>query len=249
VTSRLVLRQQPGLDELANLPVETLAAQLHELSGHHLPDPFNNARKLKRVAQESFALPASLTLPLQRILELTLDHIRFLEGQVAQVESWIADEVCSCPPIAKLTTIPGVGPVFSAGIGSEVGKTQRFLQGTKWDKKRKKQRPRNLRDAEDAVAKLAGLWWPRAASGDFEAQDRHMAKSGNRYLRYYLIQAADRMRKYIPQYSAFYARKYQQTAKHHHKRALVLTARKSVGLFVGLLHRNESYRPGGASEN
>jgi hypothetical protein len=247
VTSRLVLTQQPSLDELADLPVDMLAAQLHELSGHHLPDPFDNARKLKQVALESFALPESLSLSVQRILELTLDHIRFLEGQIAQVDVWIAAEVASCPAIVNLTTIPGVGPVFSAGVGSEVGDTQRYLQGTKWDSKRKQNRPRNLRDAEDAVAKTAGLWWPRISSGDFEAQDRHMAKSGNRYLRYYLIQAADRMRKSIPEYGTFYARKHQEAAKHHHKRALVLTARKGVGLFVGLLHRNEPYRPGGAS--
>lgn len=70
-----------------------------------------------------------------------------------------------------------------------------------------------------------------------------MAKTGNRYLRYYLIQAADKMRKSIPDYAEFYARKYREASKHHHKRALVLTARKGVGLFVGLLHRNEPYRP------
>jgi hypothetical protein len=50
------------------------------------------------------------------------------------------------------------------------------------------------------------------------------------------------MRQHIPDYADFYARKYREAAKHHHKRALVLTARKSVGLVVGLLHRNESYR-------
>ena len=38
VTSRLVLTQQPSLDELAALPVEDLAMQLHEMSGHHLRD-------------------------------------------------------------------------------------------------------------------------------------------------------------------------------------------------------------------
>jgi len=248
VTSRLVLSQQPGLDELAALPVEDLAAQLYELSGHHLPDPANNAHKLQRVAQESFSLPEALTRPLQRILSLTLAHIRFLEDQISQVDAWIAKEVSAYPAIVNLTTIPGVGPVFSAGLGSEIGDTQRFLQGTKWDKKRKRMRPRNLRNAEDAVAKIAGLWWPRSSSGDFDAQDRRMAKSGNRYLRYYIIQAANLMRIHIPDYRAFYGRKYAESAKHHHKRALVLTARKAVGLFVGLLHRNEAYRPGGASK-
>jgi hypothetical protein len=241
-TSRLVLTQSPSLDELAELPVEGLTTYLHELSGHHLPDPTANARKLQHVGRESFTLDTALALPVQRILELTLDHIRFLEGQIRQVEAWIAAELASHPAIPQLATIPGVGPVFSSGIGAEIGDTRRFLQGTKWDKRRKRYRPRNLRDAEDAVAKLAGLWWPRSSSGDFQAEDRRMAKSGNRYLRYYLIQASDRMRHHIPHYAHFYARKYREASKHHHKRALVLTARKSVGLVVGLLHRNESYR-------
>ncbi len=51
VTSRLVLTQTPSLDELAALPVEDLALCLHELSGHHLRDPSDNARKLKRVSR------------------------------------------------------------------------------------------------------------------------------------------------------------------------------------------------------
>jgi hypothetical protein len=241
-TSRLVLTRYPSLDELAELPVEDLALHLQHLSGNHLPDALNNARKLHQAAQESFLLHPTLALPVQRILDLTLDHICFLEAQIEQVNDWIATEVAAHPDISQLTTIPGIGPVFSSGIGAEIGGVRRFLRGTKWDRKRKRYRPRNLRDAEDAVAKIAGLWWPRADSGDFEAQDRRMAKSGNRYLRYYLIQAADRMRKHIPEYATFYARKYDEAAKHHHKRALVLTARKSVGLVVGLLHRNEPYR-------
>jgi hypothetical protein len=245
VTSRLVLTQQPSLDELADLPVEDLAMHLHQMSGHHLRDPSKNARKLKRVAQESFPLDQRLALPVQRILDLTLEHIRFLEGQVECVNQWIATELQYHPPIQQLATIPGVGPVFSCGNGAEIGDIQRFLQGRKWDAKRKRYRPRNLRDAEDAVAKIAGLWWPRASSGDFEAADRRMAKTGNRYLRYYLIQAANKMRTHIPEYAAFYARKFSEASKHHHKRALVLAARKSVGLVVGLLHRNEPYRSRG----
>ena len=241
-TSRLVLTQLPSLDELADLPVEALTNYLHELSGHHLREPADNARKLQHVAQESFPLHLALTLPVQRILELTLDHIRFLEDQIQQVEDWITAELSSHPAIPQLATIPGVGPVFSSGIGAEIGDTQRFLQGTKWDKRRKRYRSRNLRDAEDAVAKIAGLWWPRSGSGDFETEDRRMAKTGNRYLRYYFIQAANKMRQNIPDYADFYARKYHQASKHKHKRALVLTARKSVGLIVGLLHRNEAYR-------
>jgi transposase len=161
---------------------------------------------------------------------------------VQQVNEWIAAELAAYPVIAQLATIPGIGPVFSSGLGAEIGLVQRFLQARKWDPKRKHYRPRNLRDAEDAVAKIAGLWWPRADSGDFAAEDRRLAKTGNRYLRYYFIQAANLMRQRCPEYQTYYQRKYAESTKHHHQRALVLTARKSVGLVVGLLHRNESYR-------
>ncbi len=241
-TSRLVLSQQPTLDELAQIPVADLAAQLYELSEHRLPNPLHNASELHRVAQESFSLDEHISLPVHHILTLTLEHISFLESQLAKVDRLIAAELERCPPISQLATIPGIGPVFSSGIGAEIGKIQRFLQGQKWDRKRKRYRPRNLRDAEDAVAKIAGLWWPRSSSGDFEAQDRRLAKSGNRYLRYYIIQAANMMRRHIPEYRAYYARKFRESTKHQHKRALVMTARKSVGLFVGLLHRDEPYR-------
>jgi hypothetical protein len=242
VTSRLVLTQQPTLDELAALSVADLAAQLYELSGHHLPDPTSNAHKLQRVAQESFRLDETLAVPVQRILDLTLAHIQFLEAQVQQVDEWIASAAAAYPVIAQLATIPGVGPVFSSGLGAEIGPIDCFLQAPKWDRRRKRYRARNLRDAEDAVAKIAGLWWPRADSGDFAAQDRRLAKTGNRYLRYYFIQAANLMRQRCPEYTTYYQRKYAESVKHHHKRALVMTARKSVGLVVGLLHRNESYR-------
>jgi len=69
-----------------------------------------------------------------------------------------------------------------------------------------------------------------------------MAKTGNRYLRYYFIQAANGMRRQIPAYARFYGLKFREATRHKHKRALVLSARKSIGLFVGLLHRKEAYR-------
>jgi transposase len=241
-TSRQVLRDLPALSEVVSLPLPELAEHLDELSGHHLKDPLENAEKLQQVAAESFRLPAALAEPVQRSLEVLLEHIQDLEAQIQRVETWITAQVETLPAIAQLLSIPGIGPVFASGVGAEIGNVERFLQGTQWDKAHKRYRPKNLRDAEDAVAKIAGLWWPKAESGDFAAEERHLAKSGNRYLRYYLIQAATRMRVHIPEYAAYYAQKYREVPKHQHKRAMVLTARKSVGLFVGLLHRNEAFR-------
>jgi transposase len=242
LTSSHILSAAVDLAQLADLPVAELADILAELSHNHLPDPEQNAHKLQQAIEHSFPLPPAWSQPVQEVLDATLVHIRFIEQQQQQVEARIETELAHYPAIQKLTTIPSLGLILTSGIGAEIGDTQRFLQARKWDKKRKRYRPRTLRDAEDAVAKIAGLWWPKNDSGDFEAQDRKMSKAGNAYLRYYLIQAANLMRQHIPEYAQFYDRKYHQVSKHQHKRALVLTARKSVGLFVGLLHRNEAYR-------
>ena len=240
-TSRKVIEQCTTFDELAALPVVELADQLDDLSRHRLPKPLDNATALQRVATESFSLPEELVLPVHRITEITLEQIASLEERIAKIESWIEQELTHFPEIRKLDTVPGIGQTLAAAIGAEIGGVQRFLVGTKTDA-RGRQCPRNLRDAEDAVAKFAGLWWPRSESGNFTAQERRMAKSGNAYLRYYLIQTAEQLRLREPEYLAFYKRKFHEATKHHHMRALVPTARKSVGLIVGLLHRNEPYR-------
>jgi len=241
-TSRTILSQPELWDSLDNLPREELAELLHELSGHHLPDPETNAAKLQDAMRDSFTLPQVLQEPLQRVLDLGLARLQFLRQQIAQVDRWIACENQNHPGVRCLATIPGFGPVFSSGIVAEIGNLERFLAPSKWDPRRRDYRSRNLRDVEDAVAKVAGLWWPRKDSGDFAAEERRLSRAGNRYLRYYLILAANGLRCHVPEYREFYARKHREASIHKHWRALVLTARRSVGLIVGLLHRHEAWR-------
>ena len=244
VASQQVLGGELSLNELVALPEDDLAEKLDAWSGGTLDDPLETAHKLHQVAAESFSFPQPLALPVQRILDTTLDHINFIEEQIEQVEQWITAEVeTRHPEVRFLDTVPGVGLVLAAGITAEIGDLQRFFKTKKWDKHHKAYRTRTLREVEDAVAKLAGLWWPMNASGDFVAEDRRLAKTGNRYLRYYLTQAANGMRRHIPAYISFYGSKFREATRFKHKRALVLTARKSIGLFVGLLHRKEAYRP------
>ncbi|TCT22594.1 hypothetical protein EDD68_10813 [Melghiribacillus thermohalophilus] len=68
-------------------------------------------------------------------------------------------------------------------------------------------------------------------------------RTGNKYLRYYLIQAADSVRKHDSVYRDDYQKKYQEVPKHQHKRSLVLTARKLVRLVYSLLITDQLYIP------
>nr|WP_230406801.1 transposase [Blautia liquoris] len=95
--------------------------------------------------------------------------------------------------------------------------------------------------SSDALAKYAGLTWPKSDSGDFTSEDNHISKAGNTYLRYYLGEAANSVRRHMPEYSEYYLKKYSEVTKHQHKRALALTSRKLVRLVFGLLAKNQLY--------
>ena len=92
-----------------------------------------------------------------------------------------------------------------------------------------------------ALAKFCGLVWSQYQSGEYEAQDTKLRKTGNSYLRYYICLAADCMRKNDSTYSQYYSSKFRESRTHHHKRALVLTARKSIRLIFCLLRENRLY--------
>ena len=150
---------------------------------------------------------------------------RGLKVSLKDISRTIADQMNAFPN--TLTSVPGIGPVFSAGIMAELGDIRRFPD-------------------DDAIAKMAGLVWPQHQSGAFDAQDRRLLRSANTYLRYYLVESANALRMHDATYRAYYESKYAEVSKHKHKRAIVLTARKLVRLVFALLSKGQLYRPDAA---
>lgn len=245
VFSQQLLAQPELLDELRPLNLEQLTERLCQLSPRTLRDPRGTAQRLHLVLHDSYPLPDDLDATVHTILQRMAALLDALQQQIEQVEADIATQLQNAPypEVGWLDSIPGIGKVFSAAIAAEIAGIQRFADPPKWDPKRQTYRSRNARDIEDALAKYAGLWWPQNASGQMEAEECPLSKRGNAYLRYFTLLAADRMRLFIPSYARYYHSKFQQTLKHQHQRALVLTGRKALGLFVGLLLHQEDYRP------
>lgn len=244
VLSQTLLNDPQRLEKLCQLPDLELCARLDRLSGHRLPNPLHTALRLKQALQDSFPVPAGLRTPLQDTLQRLARLIQTLQEQIHTLDAEILALVQEgYPEVAHLRSVPGVGPVTACGVAAEIADLHHFETPLKWNPHHNAYGPRTLQDVEDAVAKFAGLWWPQNASGNFDAEDRPLSRRGNAYLRYYLTQAADHMRRVIPSYASYYHRKFAEATKHRHKRALVLTARKAVALFVGLLHHQEDYRP------
>jgi len=221
-TGCALIEALPSAEALAALPVEELVAFLVKQGKNRFPDPAGMAQRVQQAARESYRLRPELARSEHFILANLLRNIRALKASLKEINKAIADELAAFPN--TLTTLPGVGPVLAAGIIAELGDIHRFAR-------------------DDQLAKLAGLVWKRHQSGTFEAQDRRMITSANRYLRYYLVEAANALRMHDASYRAFYEAKFQEVPKHQHKRALVLTARKLVRLVYALLTRGQIYRP------
>jgi hypothetical protein len=153
------------------------------------------------------------------------DPHQALQGQLRAVDRTIAQDIAALPAARRtLDSVPGLGPVWTAGLLAEVGDIFRFAN-------------------EAAVAKFAGLVWKPRESGNFQGEDTVLAKTGNPFLRYYLIEAANSVRQHCPEYRDYYNAKLAQSPKHAHKRALVLTARKFVRLVDALLRAGVLYQP------
>jgi transposase len=220
-TSSAVL-EEFTTEELAQQELSDLAAYLQTKGRNRFADPDALAATLQRAARDSYRLDKVLQEPLRLVLGTTLATIRTLQTQLKTLDKTIAQELAAIPQ--TLASMPGLGPVWTAGLIAELGDISRF-------------------DDQAAIAQFAGLTWETKESGDFAAEDTALTKRGNSYLRYYLVEAANSVRIHCPEYAQYYAAKYAETPKHAHQRALVLTARKLVRLIDVLLREGKRYRP------
>ena len=155
-------------------------------------------------------------------MSVSIAAMRALESQINVLDKAIEQQFEIIHN--TLTSIPGIGKVYSAGIIAEIGDVNRF-------------------QSQASVAKFAGLVWNQHQSGNFEAQDTRLIKSGNRFLRYYLLEAANSVRRCDSEFRRYYDLKYKEVNKHQHKRALALTARKLARFVFRLLKDDRLYRP------
>lgn len=222
-TSQELLESYLTPDEIAAAPIEELAALVKERSRGRVADPQEVAKVVLQAARRSYRLSTSMVEPVNLILSSSLTTIRTLSAQLKPIEKAIAAELSATPP-QTLSTIPGLGPVFTAGIVSEIGDVGRF-------------------EREESLAKFCGLTWRRHQSGEFEGEDRPLTKTGNAYLRYHMVEAANSVRLSCPEFGSYYHKKFREATRHKHRRALVLTARKLVRLVHSMLRSGRIYQP------
>ena len=219
-TTIALMERYETVDELAFAELDDLTAFIAECGHGRFTDPEATAKVIQSAARGSYRLPKTVNDSINQAMSVSIASMRALNEQVKILDKAIEQQFEIIPN--TLTSIPGIGKVYSAGIIAEIGDINRFA-------------------SQASVAKYAGLVWSQHQSGEFEAEHTHLIKSGNRYLRYYLLEAANSVRRCDSEFRRYYDLKFHEVNRFQHKRALALTARKLVRLVFRLLKDNRLY--------
>lgn len=227
-TAMAVLLEYKTIDDIIDSSLDDLIAFISQKGRGRFIEPDKTAELLQKAARNSYRLDKSLYEPITTSISCSYNCIRAYEDEMKILDDAILKAVKGLNPTEYqiLTSIPGIGKVYGAGILAEIGSVKCF--------------PNN-----DALAKYCGIVWKDNDSGQFTSEDRFMSKHGNAYLRYYILEATARVIKYAPEYQEFYEKKYAEATKHQHKRALALTSRKLIRMLFGLLDKSRLYTPDG----
>lgn len=223
-TMMALLTEDVTLDEIAEMPLEDLADFLNTKGRGRFADSEKLAKAIQKAIRSAYRLGQVVADSVDQVLGTYAMLIKTYTKQIKTLEKSIERVLETIPEAQCLLSIPGIARVYTAGIIAEIGQIERFENQAK-------------------LAKYAGLYWKKNQSGTFTAQNTPITKSGNHYLRYYLIEATNSVRNHVPTFGEYYQKKKAEVPKHQHKRALVLTARKFVRLVDVLLRNHQLYMP------
>lgn len=212
-------------DEIANMPLSELIDYLNTKGKNRFTDTENTAKLLQKAARDSYRLDKALYEPINLAIATSFNSISLYEKQLKDLDKAILKTVkgLHSNEYDCLLSIKGIGPVYAAGIISEIGFISRFRR-------------------EEHLASFAGLTWGKKQSGKHTSDITNLTKSGNKYLRYYLLEAVNSVIMHgNSEYSKFYRKKFSEVTKFQRKRALALTARKFVRLIFSMLQKNQLY--------
>ena len=223
-TAIAILEEYSSPEDIINTPFKDLVAFIMKTSKNRFDNSNEVAELIKKAANASYRLDKAAYKPINHAISSSLVVVHCYEDEIKKIDKSIdlLMKGFSHHEYLSLCSIPGIGPVFAAGILSEIGSIYQF-------------------DSEESLAKYAGITWRKNQSGKFEADDTKMTKTGNHYLRYYLIQAGNSVKNYIPLYNDYYHKKFNEVTNHQHKRALALTSRKLIRLIYGLMSKGQLY--------
>lgn len=205
-------------DEITNMSINDLFKIVSDISKKQLSIDF--AKKLKSIVSKSYSNKLADYNTANIMIKLSSERIVLLKKQIALIDKKLKSFLNMINQ--TLTTIKGIGPILAASIISEIGNINNFKTDSK-------------------LSSFAGLRWDKRESGKYIDENPSLSKKGNKYLRYYLYQAASSVKMYEPVFKEYYRSKIREGKVH--KAAVILTARKLIRSIFIMLKDNVPYKP------
>ena len=222
-TMMQLLTEDLTTDDLLNISINDLTDYLAEHGRGRFADPEALAKTIQKAVRSSYRLDKVVVNSVDAVLSVYAEEIKAFQKMIKDLDKSIEKVVKVTDDEQILRSIPGIGPVYAAGILAEIGQIDRF-------------------DHEAKLAKYAGLSWREKQSGSYTSDNTPLKRTGNTYLRYYLVEAANLVRTHDPVFGEYYQRKYKEVKYTPSKRALVLTARKLIRVIYFLLKNHQIYQ-------
>lgn len=220
-----MLLEYKTIDDIIHTSLDELSEFLIKASHNRFVDANMMAEKLKSAASNSYRLDKLAYDPINLCLASSINLISYYENELREINKVIQRQMVgfSQNQYQSLLSIPGISKVYAAGILAEIADIHQF-------------------ESDDALAKYAGITWRRHQSGKFESDETSMTKTGNKCLRYFIMEAANITRIHNQEFKDYYQKKYNEVTTHQHKRTLALTSRKLIRLIFGLLSSNRLFQ-------
>lgn len=139
-----LLTEDITLDEFSEMPLEEAAELLQKLGKGRFKNPEQLVKSIKKAGRSSYRLGKVTKNSINLVLGIIANEIKFLKKQIKEIEKAIIAllETISEAQCLFLLSIPGLGPVYTAGLIAEIGQIERF-------------------DDQSKLAKYAGLTWSK----------------------------------------------------------------------------------------
>ena len=129
-TTIALMERFETVDDLANTDLEELTAFVAEAGHGRFTDPAVVAKAVRAAAKGSYRLPKTVNDSVNQAMAVSITSMRALKEQVKVLDKAIEQQFEIIPN--TLTSIPGIGKVYSAGIIAEIGDTTALIPKPLW---------------------------------------------------------------------------------------------------------------------
>jgi transposase len=146
-------------------------------------------------------------------LRMQFAQWRFVHKQIERIEAWVGERMEQVPALERVRSVPGIGPILGLTIVLETGAIERFAS------------------VGDYASYCRMVSSERFSNGKKKGQGNR--KSGNKYLAWSYIEAANFAIRWSPEMRRWYDRK---RSKRHRMIAIKAVAHKIARACYHLLH-------------